>query len=233
MVPDDDDPDVRRRRSTAEAPATSREDLLTAALGHAIKVIRAEQGLGRRELAERAGLSYSYLAEIENGKKAASASAQLAIAGALGLAASNLMADAEVWADRLAAKRADAFGSSEKSASAILALEMPGPHQDAPARFGARMRQLRWMRSDLAEQPRIDNDFEEFQRALGIAIRTTSHRDLDPLAQSADTLADARLDTAQEQNLHAATVELLEILGGLGQEDRERVLDLARRLAGR
>ena len=41
------------------------------ALGRTIKVIRTDQGIERRELAERAGISYSYITEIENGQQAA------------------------------------------------------------------------------------------------------------------------------------------------------------------
>ena len=45
------------------------EDPIGEGLGRAIRVLRTARDLGRRELAERAGLSYSYLAEIENGDK--------------------------------------------------------------------------------------------------------------------------------------------------------------------
>src|SRR5712692_9612075 len=39
------------------------------ALGRAIKVTRAEQGLERKELSRLSGVSYPYLSEIEKGKK--------------------------------------------------------------------------------------------------------------------------------------------------------------------
>lgn len=52
-------------------------------LGRAIKVIRTELGLSRRELEERTRLSYPYLSEIEAGKKTPSPVALQAITRAL------------------------------------------------------------------------------------------------------------------------------------------------------
>ena len=55
------------------------------ALGRTVQVLRTDQGLDRRDLADRAGISYSYLAAIENGKKPPSSKVLFSIAGALGL----------------------------------------------------------------------------------------------------------------------------------------------------
>lgn len=52
-------------------------------LGRAIRVIRTELGLSRRELEERTRLSYTYLSEIEAGKKTPSPVALQAISIAL------------------------------------------------------------------------------------------------------------------------------------------------------
>lgn len=65
------------------------------ALGRAIKAIRSEQGLERKELARRAGISYPYLSEIEKGTKRPSTDALLPIAQALGLKQSELVLRAE------------------------------------------------------------------------------------------------------------------------------------------
>ena len=65
------------------------------ALGRAIKVVRAQRGVGRRDLARLAEVSYPYLSEIENGKKRPSSRALLSIADALSLPASRLLAVAE------------------------------------------------------------------------------------------------------------------------------------------
>lgn len=37
--------------------------------GNAIRVVREAQGLSQRELAERAGVNHSYLAQVERGEK--------------------------------------------------------------------------------------------------------------------------------------------------------------------
>lgn len=52
--------------------------------GRAIKTRRVKLGFSRALLAERAGLSYPYISEIENGKKEPSTRAQRQIANALG-----------------------------------------------------------------------------------------------------------------------------------------------------
>jgi transcriptional regulator with XRE-family HTH domain len=70
------------------------------ALGRAIKVTRTEQGLERKELARRSGISYPYLSEIETGKKRASTEALLPIARALGLRQSELLERAEGLLER-------------------------------------------------------------------------------------------------------------------------------------
>ena len=64
-------------------------------LGRAIKVARAQLDLERKDLAERTGLSYAYLSDIETGRGRPSSSALLAIAKALGMEASSLLSEAE------------------------------------------------------------------------------------------------------------------------------------------
>ncbi|MBN2114404.1 MAG: helix-turn-helix transcriptional regulator [Acidimicrobiia bacterium] len=66
-----------------------------AALGRTIQVLRTDQGLDRKDLADRAGISYSYLAAIENGKKPPSSKVLFAIASALGLLSHELLASVE------------------------------------------------------------------------------------------------------------------------------------------
>lgn len=65
------------------------------ALGRTVQVLRTDQGLDRKDLADRAGISYSYLAAIENGKKPPSSKVLFAIAGALGLLSHELLASVE------------------------------------------------------------------------------------------------------------------------------------------
>lgn len=80
------------------------------ALGQAIKVARAEQGLERKELARASGISYPYLSEIEKGKKRASTEVLLPIAQALGLKQSELLERAERLLERGLLKNATAVG---------------------------------------------------------------------------------------------------------------------------
>ena len=65
------------------------------ALGHTIKVARTDLGIDRKDLAEMAGISYSYLAAIENGQKQPSSHVLLAVADALGLHTHQLLESAE------------------------------------------------------------------------------------------------------------------------------------------
>ncbi|WKZ83430.1 MAG: helix-turn-helix transcriptional regulator [Acidimicrobiia bacterium] len=80
--------------------ATGADSGFYEALGRSIQVLRTDRGLKRRELATRAGISYSYLASIENGNKQPSSSVLIAIAEALGLRSHELMAAAEQRQER-------------------------------------------------------------------------------------------------------------------------------------
>ncbi len=64
-------------------------------LGRAIASVRAARGWKRGELAKKAGISYPYLSEIENGGKAGSTNAIAKIAGALGVTPADLFTAAE------------------------------------------------------------------------------------------------------------------------------------------
>jgi transcriptional regulator with XRE-family HTH domain len=233
----DDDPSAPP--SDPGAPDPPREDpALGEALGRAIKVIRTAQDVGRRDLAERAGLSYSYLAEIENGRKQASSSAQQAIASALGIPVSELIAAAEGMAEQIVEGRATSSGDALTIARS-LAIEPLAFEDDAPrySSSGARARQLRWMRG-ARNRPTSDFDAKLGDAtSLRRSLPTSSSMD-----RSADTITDRTRSVSEPtdergerpaQQLHAITIQLMELLGELSEEDRERVLDLARRLAGR
>lgn len=70
-----------------------------AALGRAVATRRTELGLKRRDLADRADLSYPYISEIENGFKQPSASALTRIADALEMERSELLGLVEAFED--------------------------------------------------------------------------------------------------------------------------------------
>lgn len=69
---------------------------LEPALGRAIVARRGELGLKRNDLRDRTGLSYPYIAELENGTKRPSSRALAALAEALELRASELLERAEI-----------------------------------------------------------------------------------------------------------------------------------------
>ena len=97
----EDPKDKRRDRERApQAPYRDGEPgedpAYAEALGRAVQALRAERGLSRADLAERAGLSYSYLSEIETGKKSGTSSKVLyLLAKALGVTVRELMTIAE------------------------------------------------------------------------------------------------------------------------------------------
>jgi transcriptional regulator with XRE-family HTH domain len=65
------------------------------ALGLTIKVLRTDRGVERKDLADRAGISYSHLASIEAGQKQPSPQVLTAIAEALGIASHELLESVE------------------------------------------------------------------------------------------------------------------------------------------
>lgn len=79
----------------AETSARIPHDLATAIMRGAnpVRAWRQHRGLTLRELAERAGVSRSYLSEIERGVKPGSAEALHRLAGVLGTSMEALLAD--------------------------------------------------------------------------------------------------------------------------------------------
>jgi transcriptional regulator with XRE-family HTH domain len=190
-----------------ERPA---EAAFAKALARAIRVLRTELGMSRKELAERADLSYSYLSELENAAKQPSSRALRAIAQALGLEANELLAAAE-------------------------------------ARIGEAPE------SDLSEAAPADAETEELRttlRAAGYPVRGRRHgrpswfhegpalplmAEIPAAKPRRAALPAAGVPTMvgleePEPALAATLEELRRLLEALSPEDRERVLDLARRL---
>lgn len=80
----------------SSSPAELEDEALRRALGKAIGIRRLELGLKRNDLRDRSGLSYPYIAELENGTKRGSTRALVALAGALELSLSELLERAEL-----------------------------------------------------------------------------------------------------------------------------------------
>jgi len=177
-------------------PRQDAQDLREArALGRIVKAVRTLSDLSRRELAQQAGLSYSYLAEIENGAKQPSFRALTALSEALGLTVSQLLQQAYEL------ERSEP-GPSAGAGPSLLPLD--------PEHF-ARLRRL------LAP--------EELSRRQAIVRKLQSG-----LLEESEPVAAA--PRAEEEDAESLLQELRELLALLTPEDRERVLDLARRLAG-
>src|SRR5687767_2496738 len=99
------------------------------ALGRAIRVLRTDRGISRKDVAEASGLSYPFLSEIESGRKRPSSRALESIATALGVRPHDLlaMADArrsQVWlADERASFPQPMMASAPSRPSARAELE--------------------------------------------------------------------------------------------------------------
>lgn len=80
-----------RARGRGRRLADEQDPAFYEGLGHAIKVIRTERKMERKELAAAAGISYAYLSDIETGRGRPSSAALVALAEALGLAPHELL----------------------------------------------------------------------------------------------------------------------------------------------
>jgi transcriptional regulator with XRE-family HTH domain len=108
----------------------SNDPAFLAAYGAAVRDVREERGLDRKELAASAGISYSYLSAIESGQKLPSATVQTVLATALETPASDLLARAngELHTD-----------PSEEVASNSMAAPMPVADMDSTSFTAARL----------------------------------------------------------------------------------------------
>lgn len=189
------------------------------ALGRAIRVLRTERGLERKELAEAAGLSYPYLSEIETGRKRPSSKALFVIAEALGVRPSEVLSLADRYGGRTTSAgpaaayapppaagsapppppAAPSFTTAAARAPAAAAASMPAPAAEHGGGAGWRWFERRSARGDEAEAPPARRIGVE-----GTPIDPERARLLDEIARTAN---------------------------GLSNDDLAALLDLARRLA--
>jgi transcriptional regulator with XRE-family HTH domain len=166
--------------------------------------------MSRKELAERADLSYSYLSELENAAKQPSSRALRAVAQALGLEAHELLATAEVRIGEAPesdlSEDAPAEAETEELRTTLRAAGYPvrGRRQGRPGWFH--------------EKPGLP---------LMARLRGAKPREAAPPATGVQAMVDLE---ESEPALAATLEELRQLLEALSPEDRERVLDLARRL---
>ena len=142
------------------------------ALGRTIKVLRTDQGLERRDLAERAGISYSYITEIENGNKPPSSSVLNPIAEALGVRMSELIHLAEGRMDAQSSERS-LLSAREESVDSARS-ESPAPRMFAAYAMQPSLRgPNRDLRAVVVELERLLRNMapEDIERVLDYARR--------------------------------------------------------------
>lgn len=135
------------------------------AVGRAIKLLRTEQGVERKELADRAGISYSYLAEIENGNKPPSSSVLVVLAEALGLRPHQIHAAADNLTER------------RQGQTMLLSAQQPSPEMG----FSERVSAMR------AAPANFDRPSDQRRRLIGL-LDELSEQDLELLIDLAQRL---------------------------------------------
>ncbi|MBQ1051212.1 helix-turn-helix transcriptional regulator [Micromonospora sp. C51] len=136
-------------------------------LGRAIQVRRAELGLKRKEVAERALLSYPYLSELENGTKLPSAKALRQLAGALELSQAELLERADYDPAPVGQRRTTGQGPTAYPSNSNEARSISDPEFEQMGRLAdivaatVRAELAAWARTSL---PRLIRD--EVRRAL-------------------------------------------------------------------
>jgi transcriptional regulator with XRE-family HTH domain len=189
-------------------------------MGRAIQVVRTDRGWSRKDLAERTGLSYSFLSEIENGVKTPSSRTFAVIAEALDVSPGALLYDTERRLVEVGSESED-----ETLAARRRDFSEPPPDAESGPRIERSRRVLDWLSGPLARRSSGDSTPVEaslrYPRDADRAARKT------PMA-----LGSVEPDTSTESATQFLD-SLLPLLGGLSPDDRELVLDLARHLAQR
>ena len=160
-------------RKSSQNDESKYAERFSKALGRTIKVRRTDLGIGRRELADQAGISYSYLTEIENGNKPPSPSVLGPIAEALGLRMSQLTQASETRMDSeeevsTPVSSAEDWGRRFASNPPLMRLaELPPVHfmGKSGRNLGASMAELERLMRNMAE--------DDIERLLDYARRLT------------------------------------------------------------
>jgi|WetSurMetagenome_2_1015567.scaffolds.fasta_scaffold143167_2 transcriptional regulator with XRE-family HTH domain len=211
------------------------------AIGRTIKVIRTDQGIGRKELAEKVGISYSYLTEIENGNKPPSSSVLRQIAHALKMRMSQLTEAAEL---RLEARQQQ-IGQEEDNVP-YGAFEGSQKELNAAEQIEARMSDGELARL-LEAIDRSDTSGPARQGVTPMSALTPPGQAAPPRSPSPRVSLGSReqvrsprglsRDWAMQPSLRGANrdlrsvmLELERLLRQMAPDDIERLLDYARRL---
>jgi transcriptional regulator with XRE-family HTH domain len=195
------------------------------ALGRAIKVLRAERGLSRRELAARSEVSYPYLSEIENGKKRPSSKALVAVATALGLRPSQLLETAESFVEVVSSPSPMPSG---EPAPATVAYDRDeaGSRLSAPTSMGGPSSSGR-----IARMSQRSKSLPASPPRLARPGRSWFGGSVPEPAAPVDHEVMFDYDLAEGPSSREALIDRLrELANQLSDDDLERVLDLVQRL---
>jgi transcriptional regulator with XRE-family HTH domain len=190
------------------------------ALGRAIRVLRTERGLERKDLAEAAGLSYPYLSEIETGRKRPSSKALFVIAEALGVRPSEVLALGDRYAGRTStgAARPPATGAIPPTMAPRMASSAPAAPADVPPAAVTGPEPRAGAAPSPAQRGRGSVGWRWFERREPRADIAT-RRPEDPASAGSD-----------DPERHRLVRALTEAAGRLSNDDLAALLDLARRL---
>ena len=216
------------------------------AVGRAIRVLRTERGMERKDLAEASGLSYPYLSEMETGKKRASSKALFAIAEALGVRPADLLALGDRYAERLPTSQGitvsapsvppPAAPAAPPSPAPAPAAGGPSPGSSVPPRAMRREVSTSAPRSPAPSRTGRWRWFEREERDEPQPLRAAS---ADPLPAPADAsipMAEPRIAadvgpvTPPDEERRALLEGLAAAAEALSDEDLAALIDLARRL---
>ena len=156
----------------------------SAALGRTIKALRAQRGMDRKEFAELAGLSYSYLSEIENGKKKPAENIQHAIAKSLKYEVADLLRAAVKLDEQVEAPEEDPDTAQDK----VHAFAAPQNPFEAAPEATARVAPAQ---VDLSETPSVE--LAELQE-MTYRVRIVA-RDLKAYGQNNDLVEPTKLQS--------------------------------------
>jgi transcriptional regulator with XRE-family HTH domain len=192
----------------AERESREPEDWLD--YGAALRRLRHERGVGLNDLAARAAVSPSYLSEVERGFKRPSTDVLARIAGAFGVAPSELLAYVEASGMAGGVEAVAPYVAAEERAAEVppepVGTVTPPTPMEPPATRRAR--------------------FSFLSASVGMHARERP-----PEAPRPDRLTPQPSDqrTPRVQTMQT----LLRVAGGLSDDDLKMLLDLARRLLER
>jgi transcriptional regulator with XRE-family HTH domain len=144
--------------------------------GAAVRRLRLERGLGLNDLAARAGVSASYLSEVERGHKRPSTDVLALLARAFGMAPSELLAYVEA--------------SSEDLPDATAGRVVPMMPAESPR--GRLERMVPFLRREPAPTPEVPDPHEHSLQALARMARALPEDDLKLLLDLARRLLERR-----------------------------------------